>query len=65
MNCVAFAIAAAGMTVSASSANSANIVATAQQAGSFNTLLATAQAADIKTDNGVIYVIDKVMLPSS
>ncbi len=47
MKRIAFAIVAAGMTVAASSAQSANIVETAQQAGSFKTLLAAAQAAGL------------------
>ncbi len=44
MNRIALSFAVAGITLAASSANAANIVETAQQAGSFKTLLAAAQA---------------------
>ena len=47
MTRIAAAFLAAGMTFAASSANSANIVETAQQAGSFKTLLAAAEAAGL------------------
>ena len=47
MKRIAFAFVAAGMTVAASSASANNIVETAQQAGSFKTLLAAAEAAGL------------------
>jgi uncharacterized surface protein with fasciclin (FAS1) repeats len=47
MKRIALALAAGGMTLAASLANAANIVETAQQAGSFKTLLAAAQAAGL------------------
>jgi uncharacterized surface protein with fasciclin (FAS1) repeats len=47
MNRIALAFAAAGITLAASSANANNIVETAQQAGSFKTLLAAAEAAGL------------------
>jgi len=47
MNRFIVACVAAGMTFTASSASAASIVETAQQAGSFKTLLAAAQAAGL------------------
>ena len=67
-----FIASALGASLIASGSYAADIVDTASSNGSFKTLVAAVQAAglvakvvtaDVAADNGVIHVIDKVLMP--